>query len=226
AINAPFRVIVLDEADSMTSDAQHALRRTMEKYSNTCRFILICNYSSKIIEPIQSRCAVFRFSPLSEKDTKKYMQNIIKKESIAITPEGIEAVIYVSEGDLRQATNILQSSAILGKEITEDDVYKSTGKAQPQDIRKMIKYATTGTTGAFKESRKLLLELLIKQGLAAQDIIRQIHREAIVMPDIDDKTKVEMIKMIGEVDFRLTEGSNPEIQLSALLAHLVGLQLD
>ena len=115
------------------------------------------------------------------------------------------------------------SSAILGKEITEDDVYKATGKAQPQDIRKMIKYATTG---AFKESRKLLLELLIKQGLAAQDIIRQIHREAIVMPDIDDKTKVEMIKMIGEVDFRLTEGSNPEIQLSALLAHLVGLQLD
>jgi len=223
AINAPFRVIVLDEADSMTSDAQHALRRTMEKYSNTCRFILICNYSSKIIEPIQSRCAVFRFTPLSEKDTKKYMQNIIKKESIVITPEGIDAVIYVSEGDLRQATNILQSSAIMGKEITEDDVYKSTGKAQPQDIRKMIKYATTG---AFKESRKLLLELLIKQGLAAQDIIRQIHREAIVMPDIDDKTKVEMIKMIGEVDFRLTEGSNPEIQLSALLAHLVGLQLD
>ena len=86
----------------------------------------------------------------------------------------------------------------------------------------MIKYATTG---AFKESRKLLLELLIKQGLSAQDIIRQIHREAIVMPDIDDRTKVEMIKMIGEVDFRLTEGSNPEIQLSALLAHLVGLQL-
>ena len=109
------------------------------------------------------------------------------------------------------------------REITEDDVYKSTGKAQPQDIRKMIKYATTG---AFKESRKLLLELLIKQGLAAQDIIRQIHREAIVMPDIDDRTKVEMIKMIGEVDFRLTEGSNPEIQLSALLAHLVGLQLE
>jgi len=111
------------------------------------------------------------------------MQNIIKKESIVITPEGIDAVIYVSEGDLRRATNILQSSAIMGKEITEDDVYKSTGKAQPQDIRKMIKYATTG---AFKESRKLLLELLIKQGLAAQDIIRQIHREAIVMPSRND----------------------------------------
>ncbi|MFW9922266.1 MAG: replication factor C small subunit [Candidatus Thorarchaeota archaeon] len=222
AINAPFRVIILDEADSMTSDAQHALRRTMEKYSSTCRFILICNYSSKIIEPIQSRCAVFRFTPLSDKDTKKYIQNIVKNENIAITPEAIDAVIYVSEGDLRRATNILQSSAIAGKEITEDDIYKATGKAQPQEIRKMIKYAITG---AFKESRKMLLELLIKEGLAAQDIIKQIHRESINMTDIDDKTRVELIKMIGEIDFRLTEGSNPEIQLSALLAHLVGLQL-
>ncbi len=223
AINAPFRIIILDEADSMTPDAQHALRRTMEKYSSTCRFILICNYSSKIIEPIQSRCAVFRFAPLSEKDTKKYLQNIIKKENIAISPEGIAAVIYVSEGDLRRATNVLQASAISGKEISEDNIYKATGKAQPQEIRKMIKFATTG---AFKESRKLLLELLIKQGLSAQDIIKQIHREAIVMTDIEDKTKVEMIKMIGEVDFRLTEGSNPEIQLSALLAHLVGFKLN
>ncbi|MHA1212711.1 MAG: replication factor C small subunit, partial [Candidatus Heimdallarchaeota archaeon] len=104
-----------------------------------------------------------------------------------------------------------------------EEIFKATGKAQPQDIRKMIKLATTG---AFIESRKLLLELLIKQGLSAQDIIKQIHREAVHMTDIADKTKVEMIKMIGEVDFRLTEGSNPEIQLSALLAHLVGLNLD
>lgn len=222
AINAPFRVIILDEADSMTSDAQHALRRTMEKYSTTCRFVLICNYSSKIIEPIQSRCALFRFAPLSVEDTKKYLENIIKKEKIAVTADALEAIIYVSEGDLRRATNILQSSAIAGKEITEDDVYKATGKAQPQDIRKMIKYAITGS---FKDSRKMLLEFLIKQGLSAQDIVKQIHREAIVMTDVDDKTKVELIKMIGETDFRLTEGANPEIQLSALLAHLVGLQL-
>lgn len=223
AINAPFRVIILDEADSMTNDAQHALRRTMEKYSATCRFILICNYSSRIIEPIQSRCALFRFAPLNEKDTKKYLQNIIKKENISITPEGIDAIIYVSEGDLRRGTNVLQSSAILGKEITEEEIYNATGKAQPIEIRKMIKLATTG---AFNDSRKLLLELLIKQGLAAQDVIKQIHRESIVMTDIDDKTKVEMIKMIGEIDFRLTEGSNPEIQLTALLAHLVGLKLN
>ncbi|MHA1221253.1 MAG: replication factor C small subunit, partial [Candidatus Heimdallarchaeota archaeon] len=172
---------------------------------------------------IQSRCAVFRFAPLSDKDAKKYLQKIIKNENIQITPEGIDAVIYASEGDLRRSTNILQSAAITGKEITDEEIFKATGKAQPQDIRKMIKLATTG---AFIKSRKLLLELLIKQGLSAQDIIKQIHREAVHMTDIDDKTKVEMIKMIGEVDFRLTEGSNPEIQLSALLAHLVGLNLD
>jgi replication factor C small subunit len=222
AINAPFRVIILDEADSMTSDAQNALRRTMEKYSSTCRFILICNYSSKIIEPIQSRCAVFRFTPLNDKDAKKYLQNIIKKEKITITSDAITAIVYVSEGDLRRATNILQSAALIGKEITEEDVYKATGKAQPQEIRKMIKFATTA---AFKESRKILLELLISQGFSAQDIIKQIHRETINMTDVEDKTKVEMLKMVGEVDFRLTEGANPEIQLSALLAHLVGLNL-
>ncbi|MHA1171407.1 MAG: hypothetical protein ACTSQ3_04950, partial [Candidatus Heimdallarchaeota archaeon] len=135
----------------------HALRRTMEKYSATCRLILICNYSSRIIEPIQSRCALFRFAPLSEKDTKKYLLNIIKKEKIVITPEGINAIIYVSEGDLRRGTNVLQSSAILGKEITEEMIYKATGKAQPVEIRKMIKLATTG---AFKDSRSLLQVLL------------------------------------------------------------------
>ncbi|MEA2069798.1 MAG: replication factor C small subunit [Asgard group archaeon] len=222
AINAPFRVIILDEADSMTSDAQHALRRTMEKYSNTCRFILICNYSSKIIEPIQSRCAVFRFTPLNKKDTKTYLTNIVEKEKVKITDKAIEAIIYVSEGDLRSATNILQSAAISGKEITEDDVYKATGTAQPKEIRTMIQKAASG---GFYEARKMLLELLIKQGLSAQDIIKQIHREAVRYDEIADKVKVELIKMIGEVDFRLTEGANPEIQLTSLLAHLVALNL-
>lgn len=222
AINAPFRVIILDEADSMTPDAQHALRRTMEKYSTTCRFILICNYSSKIIEPIQSRCAVFRFSPLNEEDTERYLKNIIEKEDVKINDKAIEAIIYTSEGDLRRATNILQSAAMTREEVTAEDVYKITGKAQPKDIQHMIKLAIGGD---FKEARKRLLELLIKQGLSGDDIIKQIHREAVRMKEIDDKTKVDMIKLIGEIDFRLTEGSNPEIQLSALLAHLVRASL-
>ncbi|MHA1631043.1 MAG: replication factor C small subunit [Candidatus Heimdallarchaeota archaeon] len=217
ALNAPFRVIILDEADSMTPDAQHALRRTMEKYSSTCRFILICNYSSKIIEPIQSRCAIFRFTPLSDKDSKKYLQKIITAEKVAITKEGLEAIIYVSEGDLRRAVNILQSSALTRKEITADIVYQATGRAQPQEIQKLILLAAGGN---FKDARKLLLSLLIKQGLAAQDIIKQIHREALQLKEIDDRTRVEFVKLIGEADFRLTEGANPEIQLTALLAQL------
>jgi replication factor C small subunit len=222
ALNAPFRIIILDEADSMTSDAQHALRRTMEKYSATCRFILICNYSSKIIEPIQSRCALFRFAPMNDKDAKKYLSNIIKNEKIKVSDEALDAIIYVSEGDLRRATNVLQSASISGNEITPDDVYRVTGKAQPQDIVKMIK---TASSGGFNDARKMLLELLIKQGLSANDIVKQIHREAIRLKDIKDETKVELVKMIGEVDFRLTEGSNPEIQLTVLLAQIVGLNL-
>lgn len=212
---ASYKIIYLDEADALTSEAQHALRRTMEMYSDTCRFILACNYSSKIIEPIQSRCAVFRFKRLSEEDVKKVLESIGKKENLELKEDGVEAIIYVSEGDMRQAINILQAASALEEEINENIVYQVSATASPGEVREMIKLAFNGD---FEEARDKLMKLIINQGLAGDDILQQIHRE-IYNLDIPDPMKVKLVDKIGEYDFRIVEGANERIQLEAALAH-------
>ncbi len=212
----PFKIIFLDEADALTRDAQQALRRTMEKYSKTCRFILSCNYSSKIIEPIQSRCAIFRFKPLSDKDIKKRLEYIAKKEDLEVTKDGYDAIVYVAEGDMRRAINVLQVAAILSKKIDEGIVYKVSSRARPEEARKMVDLAMRGK---FTDARKQLDKLLYEYGLSAEDILMQLHREVVDM-DLDDKVKLEVIDKIGEVNFRVTEGANERLQLEALLAEL------
>lgn len=210
----PFKVLILDESDNMTSAAQQALRRTMEKFTRTCRFILICNYSSKIIEPIQSRCAIFRFSPLSDDDIIKRIKEIVRKERIKISEEGIEAILYISEGDLRKAVNTLQAAASIAEEITAETIFKITGKAHPEQIQNMIKIALNGE---FLKAREELRRLLLENGLSGIDIIKQIHRE-IYNLDIDETQMIIIADKIGEINFQLIEGSNEEIQLSSLLA--------
>lgn len=128
-INAPFRIVFLDEVDNMTRDAQQALRREMEMYAETATFILSCNYSSKIIEPVQSRCVVFRFLPLKSKDIIKRLKYICEKENVDYEEKALDAIVYFAEGDLRKAINILQAAAALDKTITEDDIYDVVSKA-------------------------------------------------------------------------------------------------
>ncbi len=111
----PFKILVLDEADNMTGDAQHALRRTMERFTESCRFILCCNYSGKIIEPIQSRCAIFRFSPLKEEVVAGYLKDIAQKENVRLSEDGLHAIVKISEGDLRKAINTLQAAGLTWK---------------------------------------------------------------------------------------------------------------
>ena len=218
--DAPFKIIFLDEADALTRDAQQALRRTMEKYARTCRFILSCNYSSKIIEPIQSRCALFRFKPLTDKDIVKRLKHIAEKEKLKVTEDGYEAIVYVSEGDMRRAINTLQVASILGKRIDRDIVFKVSSRARPEEARKMIDLALSGK---FIESRKQLNKLLYEYGLSAEDILLQLHREVIGM-NIDDRAKLEIIERIGEANFRVTEGSNERLQLESLLAEMALLK--
>jgi replication factor C small subunit len=215
----PFKIIFLDEADALTPEAQAALRRTMEKFSGTCRFILSCNYSSKIIEPIQSRCAVFRFRALLEEDIKKYMAWVAEQESLTITEDGYSALLYVARGDMRKAINALQVGATLDSKITDEILYKSTATARPEDVQELLKVALTGD---FIKSREHLDNLLINYGLSGEDIIRQIHHEVFNL-DIPEITKVELVDKIGEVEFRLVEGSNERIQLESLIAHFVFL---
>jgi replication factor C small subunit len=212
----PYRIVYLDESDALTSDAQHALRRTMEKYTRTTRFILACNYSSKIIEPIQSRCAVFRFRRLAEKDISKVLKNIAKSEKLNLADKAVDAIIHVSEGDMRRAINLLQAASTLGKQITEKTVYDVSATAHPEDVKEMMKLALDGK---FEEARKKLLDLLIGQGLAGDDVLRQVHRQIFDL-DLPEPVKVKLIDRMGEFDFRLTEGANEQIQLEAALAHL------
>jgi replication factor C small subunit len=212
-----FKILILDEADNMTNDAQQALRRTMERYTETARFILIANYSGKIIEPIQSRCAPFRFTYLPREHAINRIKYIAKCECLTIKEDGLESILEISGGDLRKATNILQTAASIGKPIDEETVYSVVGRANPADVKEML---LTALNGDFVEARKKLRDILLKYGLAGTDIIGQIHSEAFRLP-VSDKWKVKLADIIGEVDFRLLQGSNEEIQLSALLAKLV-----
>ncbi len=214
---AGFKIIFLDEADALTSDAQAALRRTMEKYSKTCRFILSCNYSSKIIEPIQSRCAVFRFRPLRAEDVRNYLVHIAAMETISITDDALDALVHVSQGDMRKAVNSLQVAASLGENITVDLIYHTTGTARPEEVKELLQ---TAISGDFIAARNRLDEIMINYGLSGEDIIKQIHRTIFDL-DIPDYEKVRLIDRTGETEFRMVEGSNERIQLESLLAFMV-----
>ncbi len=210
------KIIFLDEADSLTADAQHALRRTMEKYSKETRFILSANYASKIIEPIQSRCVVFRFKPLNEEGMRKYMEPIVKGEKLEIDEKAIEALIYVGDGDLRKLTNVLQSSAMQSSKITEASVYEIAAKARPKEIITMLNAAITGD---FEGARSELDKLMLMSGMSAEDILTQCYREVQNL-EIEERLKLKVAVQLGECNFRIVEGANERIQLEAMLAQL------
>lgn len=211
---AEFKIIFLDEADSLTADAQSALRRTIEKYTRICRFILSVNFSSRVIEPIQSRCTVFRFSPIKEDDVKKYMRKIASAEKLQITDDGLETLIFISGGDLRKAINVLQVGASMNNKITAELLYETSATAKPEDVKALI---NTALTGNFMAARNQLYDLLVKYGLSGEDVIKQIHQNIFDL-SIPDDSKVRLIEKAGEIEFRLIEGSNAHIQLEALLA--------
>ncbi len=218
-IDAPFKIILLDEADALTSEAQHALRRMMEKYTTTCRFILDCNYSSKIILPIQSRCVVFRFKPLSEEDVKNYINRIAKEEKLKIDDKAIQAVIDSSDGDLRKVTNILQSCSALDKNISEESVYSVAGIAKPKEMKEILE---TAVKGDIKKAKDRMLDVMLKYGLSGLDVIKLINKIVWDM-DIDDRKKIKLIDKIGEYEFRIVEGSDEYLQIESLLAQFAAV---
>ncbi|MBN2067871.1 MAG: replication factor C small subunit [Candidatus Diapherotrites archaeon] len=220
AFSGDFKIIFLDESDALTGDAQQALRRTMEKYTKTCRFILSCNYSSRIIEPIQSRCVVFRFRPLAAKEMQQRLEEIAKKENVELGEKALDAIFYVSMGDMRKAINVLQASASLGGKVTEDTVFNVSSRAKPREIKEMIQLALKGK---FLEARNLLDTLLYEHGMSGEDVMLQLYREVIGAEEneIESKTKIALVDIIGEYNFRMVEGANERIQLEALLAQFM-----
>jgi len=208
------KIIYLDEADALTRDAQNALRRTMEMYSKTARFILACNYSSKIIDPIQSRCNIFRFKPLEKGNIKEIIENIAKKEKLKIDGKAIEALNGIGEGDVRRVTNVLQSCASVSNNISEDLIYEIVSVARPKEIKDVLELAINKN---FIKSRDLLLDVMLKHGLSGLDIVKQIQKEVWNL-DIEDEKKVELVERCGEIEFRMVEGSDEFVQLESLLA--------
>lgn len=213
----PFKLIFLDEGDALTSDAQHALRRTMESTSSATRFIISANYSSKIIEPLQSRCAVFRFLPLRQEDMIKMLGEIAENEGLTIDEPAYDAIFYITEGDMRRSINLLQGCALHSKKIDKELVHKVGSRARPEEITRMVQAAIGGD---FKGARSELDKLIISYGLSGEDILLQIYREIPKM-EIPEKKKIDLIDKVGEYNFRMVQGANERIQLEALLARFV-----
>ena len=215
--NVPFKLIYLDESDALTRDAQQALRRTMENYTKTCRFILSCNYSSKIIDPIQSRCAVFRFKPLSKEDIFQVIDKVASEEGLTLNEEAKEALYNISEGDCRKLENVLQSCSVINKNIDLELVYSMASAAKPKEIKEILELALGQD---FLTSRKKLLDLMLNYGLSGMDVIKQIQRE-IWNLNIEDRKKVTLIDRCGEIEFRMVEGSDEYLQLESFLAYIM-----
>lgn len=209
----PFKIIILDEADEMTSDAQTALRRIIEDTARHCRFILIANNISRIIEPLQSRCAVFKFTRISEDDVVSYLEEICKKEKIKFDQKGLKTTYGYSEGDMRHAINILQATASLGI-VNESNVKTSAGLSKTSDVGEILKLAIAGK---LSDARNKMIEIIKVYGMSESDFLKYLNEESYKIKT----TKLdEILETIAKYDYRLIIGANPEIQLSALLAEL------
>ena len=186
---ASFKIIFLDEADALTNDAQGALRRIMEQYAETCRFILSCNYSSKIIEPIQSRCAVFRFRPLAESDVNSQVHHVATIEKVNLSDDAAEALTRISQGDLRKALTALQVAAAINTNITRDLIYETSATAPPESLHQ---YLMACKEDGFHSARRRLRELLDKYGLAGTDFVNQLHRELYTADFLSEEAKLDL----------------------------------
>ncbi len=212
--NVPFKVIYLDESDALTKEAQDALRRIMEDYTQTVRFILSCNYSSKIIPPIQSRCTIFRFKPLPKEIVEAVLQTVAKTEGFKLEKDATDLIYEASEGDMRKAHNLLQACAAVSSEINNKIISQVVSFAEPKEIESVVKKAVEGK---FIEAKKILTDVIVKHGLSGIDVIKQIQKEIQNM-NLDEKIKIKLIRACGETEFRLVEGCNEFVQLFAMLA--------
>ncbi len=216
-VDVPFKIIILDEADEMTSDAQTALRRIIEDAAKICRFILIANNVSKIIEPIQSRCASFKFTSVSEDDVIVRLEDIAKKEKVKTDKKGLKAVYEYTEGDLRHAINLMQATASLGG-ITEQNVKVSAGLTKTSDVDEILNIALSGKV---VEARDKMIELIKVYGMSESDFLKYLN-SAVFKSKHDNLS--EILQVIAKYDYRILVGANSEIQLSAMLAELAKLE--
>ncbi|KIM94860.1 hypothetical protein OIDMADRAFT_171696, partial [Oidiodendron maius Zn] len=216
------KLVILDEADSMTSGAQQALRRTMEIYSSTTRFAFACNQSNKIIEPLQSRCAILRYSRLTEAQVVKRLLQIIEAENVEYSDNGLAALVFSAEGDMRQAINNLQSTWAGFGFVSGDNVFKVVDSPHPIKVQAMIKACYEGQVDAALETLQELWDL----GYSSHDIISTMFRVTKTIPTLSEHSKLEFIKEIGFTHMKILEGVQTLLQLSGCVARLAKLNMD
>uniref|UniRef100_A0A8P4K6D0 Activator 1 subunit 5 n=1 Tax=Dicentrarchus labrax TaxID=13489 RepID=A0A8P4K6D0_DICLA len=210
-----FKLVILDEADAMTQDAQNALRRVIEKYTENTRFCLICNYLSKIIPALQSRCTRFRFGPLSPDQMIPRLEHVVQQESLDITPDGMKAIVTLASGDMRRSLNILQSTSMAYEKVTEDTVYTCTGHPLRSDIANILDWSLNKDfTTAYKRILYLLKTL---KGLALHDILTEVHL-LIHRVDFPPAIRIGLLIKLADIEHRLASGTDEKIQLSSMVA--------
>ena len=215
----PYRLVILDEADEMTHDGQTALRRIMEETSAYTRFILICNYSSGIIEPLQSRCAIFRFHRLDEEAITEYLKLVAKAEKLKVASPGVySAICEATQGDLRQAINMMQAAAVASSEVTAEAVKVASGATVKSRVAEVMKLALDGD---FEAARTKMIELTRVYGIPERDFLRFANES---LSSLGTKDIAKAVSIVAEYDFRLVQGAQPELQLTAMLAQLSSLK--
>ncbi|KAJ8666946.1 hypothetical protein QAD02_008608 [Eretmocerus hayati] len=213
-IKTGFKLIILDEADAMTNDAQNALRRIIEKYTDNVRFCIICNYLSKIIPALQSRCTKFRFGPLAPEQIMPRLEHVVKEENVTVTDDGKQALITLSGGDMRRVLNVLQSTWLAYGLVNEDNVYSCVGHPLPVDIKNIINWLLNEN---YQMAYSKVLDLKTRKGLALQDILTEVQ-VFVNKIEFPDDVIIELIIKMAQIEERVMNGCNEAVQLNSLVA--------
>ncbi|KIZ02081.1 Replication factor C subunit 5 [Monoraphidium neglectum] len=211
-----FKLVILDECDAMTKDAQFALRRVIEKYTRNTRFCLICNYVIKIIPALQSRCTRFRFPPLDPEHVRLRLEHVVEQEGVKMGPGGVDALITLGAGDMRRSLNILQSAHMAFDAVDGDAVYLCTGSPMPRDIEAVVNWLLNED---FNEAFQRILQLQVDKGIALVDIVRELHPwlfniQALGPPHV----RVALCEKLADIEYRLAYGTSERLQLGSLVA--------
>uniref|UniRef100_A0A3Q0KH24 Putative replication factor C / DNA polymerase III gamma-tau subunit n=1 Tax=Schistosoma mansoni TaxID=6183 RepID=A0A3Q0KH24_SCHMA len=209
-----FKLVILDEADSMTKDAQNALRRIIEKFTENTRFCLICNYLSKIIPAIQSRCTKFRFAPLAFNDVSTCLRKIASNEGVDLTDDGVKAIYQFASGDMRKSINLLQSTYMSSKTVDGPSVYACVAYPSPAEVRSLLDHVLNEPISTAYHNITAVKNL---KGIALQDIITEIH-PLIMRIDLPDKIRCDLLIALSDIENRMSQGASERLQLGAFVS--------
>ena len=211
------KLVILDECDSMTNAAQFALRRIVEKYTKTTRFCMICNYVSKIIPALQSRCTRFRFGPLDDTSVMTKLNEVATAEKLVLEKGADKAIVSLSGGDMRKVLNILESCSLAYKEIPVAKIYEVTGRPSPEDVKKIYQSLLNDD---FVSALKTVWDLCKSKSLAFDDVIREIHAQ-LMQTKIPDEMKMWLVNRLSEIEYRLAQGSSDKIQVNSFVGAFI-----